>query len=112
MAKAPQKSAAQTRTDLETEVDARITELRGEIAALTQTLRDYGLQGAAEAKAKARHVADDATTEALHAIKELRAQFDTLQGDVEGKVKTHPFAWLAGAVGLGVILGLFLSHRD
>jgi ElaB/YqjD/DUF883 family membrane-anchored ribosome-binding protein len=112
MAKTPVKTVTVAREELQGDVESRIQDLRDEIAALTHQLRDLGLKGAHEAKAKAKVIADDATDEALQAIKDLRAQFETLQSDVEGKVKTHPLAWLAGAVGLGVILGLFLSHRD
>jgi ElaB/YqjD/DUF883 family membrane-anchored ribosome-binding protein len=112
MAKAPLKSVTESREQLQDDVESRIQELREEIAALTQSLRDLGAKSAEEAKTKARHIADDATTEALQAVKELRAQFGSLQSEVEGKVQSHPFAWLAGAVGLGVILGLFLTRRD
>lgn len=112
MAKAPLKSVTDTREDLQDDVESRIQELRAEIAALTESLRELGSKTATDAKAKARDIADDATTEAMQAVKELRAQFGSLQTEVEGKVQSHPFAWLAGAVGLGVILGLFLTRRD
>jgi len=112
MAKAPLQTVSDARENIQDDVESRIQELRDEIAALTHQLRDLGIKGAAEAKAKAKDIADDATDEALIAIKELRKQFGSMQSEVEGKVQTHPFAWLAGAVGLGVILGLFLSHRD
>ena len=112
MAKAPLKTVTDTREQLQDDVEARIQALRDEIAALTKSVRDLGLQSAADAKTKARDIADDATAEALQAVKELRAHVDTLQSDVEDRVKSHPFAWLAGAVGLGVILGLILTRRD
>lgn len=112
MAKTPLKSVTEAREDIQDDVESRIQELRDEIAVLTHQLRDLGAKGAAEAKAKAKVIADDATDEAMHAIKELRTQFDQMQSNVEGKVQSHPFAWLAGAVGLGVILGLFLTRRD
>ena len=112
MAKAPLQTVSDARENIQDDVESRIQELRDEIAALTHQLRDLGIKGAHEAKAKAKDIADDATDEALLAIKELRKQFGSMQSEVEGKVQTHPFAWLAGAVGLGVILGLFLSHRD
>jgi ElaB/YqjD/DUF883 family membrane-anchored ribosome-binding protein len=112
MAKTPLQTVADARETLHDDVESRLQELRDEITALTQQLRDLGLKGAHEAKAKAKDIADDATDEALAAIKELRKQFGSMQAEVEGKVQTHPFAWLLGAVGLGVILGLFLTHRD
>ena len=112
MAKTPLQTVSDARENIQDDVESRIQELRDEIAALTHQLRDLGIKGAAEAKATAKDIADDATDEALIAIKELRKQFGSMQSEVEGKVQTHPFAWLAGAVGLGVILGLFLSHRD
>jgi ElaB/YqjD/DUF883 family membrane-anchored ribosome-binding protein len=112
MAKTPLQTVADARENIQDDVETRLQELRDEITALTHQLRDLGLKGAHEAKAKAKDIADDATDEALHAIKELRKQFGSMQSEVEGKVQTHPFAWLVGAVGLGVILGLFLTHRD
>lgn len=111
MAKAPLKSATDTRV-LTDDVEARIQALRDDIAALTQSVRDLGLHSAAEAKTKAKSLADDASTEAMKAVHDLRVQLDSLQSDVEGRVKSHPFAWLAGAVGLGVILGLLFTRRD
>lgn len=112
MAKTPLQTVADARENIQDDVESRIQELRDEITALTHQLRELGLKGASEAKAKAKDIADDATDEALQAIKELRKQFGSMQSEVEGKVQTHPFAWLLGAVGLGVILGLFLTHRD
>jgi ElaB/YqjD/DUF883 family membrane-anchored ribosome-binding protein len=94
------------------DISKEIQELRADVAALVASLKDYGALGAGELKNRAQGLPDEAVADSLRNIKELRQQVEGLQDHLEKDVRAHPLAWMAGALGLGVLFGLFLSRRD
>lgn len=94
------------------EIGRELRALRADVAALAAALRAYGGIAAGEAKARAEGSAEDALAEALRAVHELRGKVDGMQARVEGDVRAHPLAWLAGAAGLGLLIGLIFGRHE
>lgn len=93
------------------EIEAELRALRADVAALAAAVKAYGGAAAEEVRARAGGSAEEALAESLRAVRELRGKVDGLQAEVEGDVRAHPLAWLLGAAGLGLLLGLMLGRR-
>jgi len=112
MAKSETKiSAPDARAEAGQDIDAEIRALRADVAALAQSLKAYAGATAEDVRARGRAATDDAAEEALKAVRELRQEVEGLQGRLEGEVRANPLAWLAGAAGLGLLLGLLFQRR-
>lgn len=93
-------------------IEQQIRQLREDVAALAKSLHGYGARMADEVKSRALDASGDAVAGSLKSVDELRREVDAIRARVEGDVRAHPLAWLVGALGIGVLLGLILSHRD
>lgn len=93
------------------EVERELQALRAEVAALAKALRAYGGAAAEEVTERAQGASQDALAEALKAVRDLREQADGVQERLEGDVRAHPLAWLAGAAVLGLLVGMLLGRR-
>lgn len=105
-------SGAAGAAELEKDLAHQISALRADFAALTETLKACGGVRAEDLKGRARDLSDEALTESLKVVQDLRRQLDGIDARIEGNVRAHPLAWLAGALGLGLLFGLLLSRRD
>lgn len=94
------------------EIEAEIAALRADVAALARSLKGYAGAAAEEVKDKGRAASEETVAETLKALRELRREVDGMQGRLEGEVHANPLAWLAGAAGLGLLLGLIFGRRD
>ncbi|MBC2836894.1 DUF883 family protein [Paragemmobacter straminiformis] len=94
------------------DIEQQIRQLREDVAALAKSLQGYGARVADGVKARAQDASGDAVAESLKAVRELRGEVEAMQARLEGDVRAHPLAWLVGALGIGVLLGLIFSHRD
>lgn len=93
------------------EIEAELRALRADVAALAAALKAYGGAAAEDVRARAEGSAEEALAESLRVVRDLRGKVDGLQAQVEGDVRANPFAWLIGAAGLGLLLGLILGRR-
>lgn len=93
------------------DITRELRALRADLAALAASLQRYGALGADEVKGRARDMADESLASSLKALREARRQVDDLQDRLQGDVRAHPLAWLVGALGLGMVLGLLAAHR-
>lgn len=98
--------------DLEKDIEREIRALRADFAALAETLKAYGGVRAEDLKGRAEDLSDEALTESLKVVQDLRRQLDGIEARIEGNVRAHPLTWIAGALGLGLLFGLLLSRRD
>lgn len=113
MAKIEEKSPADDALDRAGQEIAReLQDLRVDLASLLASLQRYGALGAEELKGRAQDLADGSVSESLKAVRDLRQQVDALQGQLQGDVRAHPLAWLVGALGLGMLIGLVFSRRN
>lgn len=103
---------AASREEIGHDIGKEIEALRADVAALAASLRRYGRLGADEVKDRAETLSDEALAESLRGLGELRARVDGLQSQVTKDVRAHPLAWLGGALGIGLVLGLIFSRRD
>jgi ElaB/YqjD/DUF883 family membrane-anchored ribosome-binding protein len=112
MAKAKENSPeAIDRETVGQDIAQELRDLRADFAALVASLQRYGALGAADLKESAQDLSDEAMAESLRKVQGLRRQVDALQSELEGDMRAHPLAWLAGALGIGMLFGLLLSHR-
>lgn len=111
MAKVAERSGGVAgREEAAQDIERELRALRADVAALAQSLREYGALAAGEMRERAQEASGGAMAEAETAIRALRGQAEGLQAQLEGNVRANPLVWLAGAVGLGLLLGL-LSGR-
>lgn len=101
-----------TRERVGQDIAKELLELRADVSALAADLQRYGALSTDELKIRAQGVTDEALADAQRHIHALRQKVDTLQSRVEVDVRAHPLAWLAGALGLGLLVGLIFSRRD
>ena len=94
------------------DISAELQALREDVAALAASLHRAGASGVAGLKRRSEDLAEDSLDEALRNLRDLRQQVHAMQGKLEGEMHAHPLAWLAGALGLGLLAGLLLSRRD
>ncbi len=106
------KGEAPTRESVGQELAKEVLQLRADVAALAASLERYGSLAADDLKTRAQEVTDPALAEALRHVQELRQKVDSLQTRLEVDMRAHPLAWLAGALGLGLLFGLIFSRRD
>lgn len=112
MAKSRESSPeALDRESVGEDIAQELQDLRADVAALVASLQRYGALGAAELKERAEGLSDEAMAESLRSVRDLRRQVDALEAQMEGNVRAHPLAWLAGALGIGMLFGLLVSHR-
>lgn len=112
MVKAKENSPeAPDRENVGQDIAQELQDLRADVAALVASLQRYGALGAAELKDRAQGFSDEAMAESLRTVRDLRRQVDALQSQLEGDVRAHPLAWLAGALGIGLLFGLLISRR-
>ena len=112
MAKAKENSPeAPDRESVGQDIAQELQDLRADVAALVASLQRYGGLGAADLKGRVQDLSDDAMAESLRTVRDLRRQVDALQSQLEGDVRSHPLAWLAGALGIGMLFGLLVSRR-
>ncbi len=93
------------------DIAQELQDLRADVAALVASLQRYGALGAEDLKGRVQDLSDEAMAESLRTVRDLRRQVDALQSQLEGDVRAHPFAWLAGALGIGLMFGLLVSRR-
>ncbi len=112
MAKAGESSPeAPDRERVGQDIAQELQDLRADVAALVASLQRYGALGAADLKGRVQDLSDDAMAESLRTVRDLRRQVDALQWQLGGDVRAHPLAWLAGALGIGLLLGLLVSRQ-
>ena len=92
-------------------IEKELQDLRADVAALVASLQQYGALGAEELKGRAKGISEDAIAESLNTIRMMQRQVDLLRSQLEGDLRAHPLAWLAGALGIGLLFGLLVSHR-
>jgi len=113
MAKSEERPREETDRDrVGEDIAKQLHDLRADLAALVASLQQYGALGAEELRGRAQDLTDDAMAESLKTVKELRRQVDSIQSRLEGDVRAHPLAWMAGALGFGMLFGLLLSRRN
>jgi len=113
MAKAASKvTEATARETAGREIEEEIRALRADVAALARSVASYAGGAAEEIKEKGRAASEETVAEALKAVRELRMEVAGMQGELEGKVRANPLAWLAGAAGLGLLLGVLFGRRE
>lgn len=108
MARVDERTA---REAAEVEIGKELQALRADMAALVQTVREYGVLAAADLRGRGEGAAADALAEAERAMRDVRGRVDAAQVRLEGDVRANPLAWLAGAVGLGLLVGLLFGRR-
>lgn len=87
-------------------------QLRADVTSLAESLQRYGALQAEDLATRAKAVTGEAPDEALRTIQEIRQRMDALQKGLEGDVRAHPLASLAGVLCLGVLVGLLFSRRN
>ncbi|MCC5971309.1 MAG: hypothetical protein JJU15_15300 [Pararhodobacter sp.] len=85
------------------EIEARITRIREDIAALGGMMQAYGRAQLSGAQAQAESLPDEA-------LAELQRQLAALEADLKTKVRDHPLQSLGLAAMAGLVLGLFLRR--
>lgn len=89
-----------------------LTEIRGDVATLSDSVADYGGAAIRDARGRAEHVSDDLVEEARDAFKKLKKKAAKLERRLKKTAPEHTMAWAIGAFGLGVAMTLILSRGD
>ncbi|WP_431299864.1 hypothetical protein [Tabrizicola sp. BL-A-41-H6] len=87
-------------------------QLRADVTSLSASLQRFGTLQAEELATRAKGVTGEALDESLRSIREMRQKLDGLQQRLEGDVRAHPLASMAGVLCLGVIVGLLFARRN
>jgi ElaB/YqjD/DUF883 family membrane-anchored ribosome-binding protein len=103
---------APTREGVGQDIAKELLELRADVSALAASLQRYGALSADDLKSRAQGVTDETLAETLRHVHDLRQMVDTLQSRVEVDLRARPLVWLAGALGLGLLVGLIVSRRE
>jgi len=108
----PKAKSARGRETVSEDIEREFAALRADVAALVRLVREYGEVRAGETREKVGRLSEDAVAESLRAAKELRAQLDSIERQIEGNLRQHPISWLVGAMGLGLLFGMLFARRD
>lgn len=100
-----------SKEDLAHDIGKELQELRANVAALVASLEKYGSLGVEDLKGRAQGLSDEAIAEAARSIRDLHQKVEALHAQMERELRAHPLAWLVGALGLGLLVGLMFSHR-
>jgi ElaB/YqjD/DUF883 family membrane-anchored ribosome-binding protein len=92
------------------DIEAGLEQVKNDIAALTDTLAQYGkgkINGIQSAASNKSEIALKSSEETLN---ELRAQVEQLSGKVETQIKEKPLQSIAIAAGIGALFALIAKR--
>ena len=93
------------------ELQEQLAALRGDVEALTETLRAMAGHTVETARAQATDTADAALSEVQRQARQVADTASGYRQEAEAAVKAHPAAALALASGAGFLAGLLLARR-
>lgn len=99
-----------TRTGSQADIEKQLQQLREDIAALARSVATAGSHKADDLKGKARRVSNEAIDASAQAVDAARAQFMSMEKDLERQIRTKPLQSVAIAAGIGFLFAL-LSRR-
>lgn len=99
-----------TRTGSEGDIEKQLQQLREDLAALARSVAAAGSNKADDLKHKAKRASNDAMDASAQALDSARAQFQSIERDVERQIRTKPLQSVAIAAGIGFLFAL-LSRR-
>ena len=111
----PKSEVHQAAETLSADLERQVAEIRADLAALTKTLGRYGKSRADDLSGQASDMTKEAVDEAMKVLRGLKQRLGAAEMDVERSLRDHPANWLGGVMGvlgLGILLGLLLRHRD
>ena len=88
------------------DIEASLAQVKDDIAALTDTLAQYGrgkVNGIQSSAARKSEIALKSSEESLN---ELRAQVEQLSGKIENQIKEKPLQSIAIAAGIGALFAM------
>lgn len=108
-------AARKPETGTDENANSELAELRAATQRFARRLKAYGLLRTNEDGADAEEDSDALIREGRRLTHELRVRLGELEAKVENSVRQHPVGWMGGilgAIGLGVLVGMLLRHRD
>ncbi|KQZ49944.1 hypothetical protein ASD54_13615 [Rhizobium sp. Root149] len=99
-----------TRTGSEGDIEKQLQQLREDLAALARSVAAAGSNKADDLKYKARRASNEAMDASAQALDSARAQFQSIEKDIERQIRTKPLQSVAIAAGIGFLFAL-LSRR-
>ena len=97
--------ATKATEDTSDELRAELNALRSDLAALVDTVKEMGREGADSALHAAKDAVDDAKKRLKMTAAEARERGEAAAADVEALVTRHPIGAIFAALGIGFILG-------
>ncbi len=88
------------------DVEAQISQLREDIAALARTVAALGNDKASEVRGKARRAATDAADASKQMVEAAQKQALSWERDMEQQIRSKPLQSVAVAAGVGFIFAL------
>jgi ElaB/YqjD/DUF883 family membrane-anchored ribosome-binding protein len=88
------------------DVEAQISQLREDIAALARSVAALGNEKAGEVRGKARRAATDAADASLQMVEDAKQQALSWERDLEQQIRTKPLQSVGIAAGVGFLFAL------
>ncbi|MBL0370646.1 DUF883 family protein [Rhizobium sp. KVB221] len=111
VSKAPQEALKSNGSQASTaEIEERIEELRGEVAALTKALADFGVAKADDYRAGLDRLAADVKQASAQAFQSAKDEAVSLEQSLETQIRSRPLHAVGIAVGIGFLAAL-LTRR-
>jgi len=93
------------------DIAAQLETVKADLAALSQTMADYGRGKGAEARAHVNERANDLSDAARLKGEQARAEIDRMTAQTGDMVRSNPGAALGVAAGVGFLVGFLSSRR-
>lgn len=90
---------------------AELERLQGDIADIKRTLAGFAEASGAEARGAASRLGGVASEKIDEFAERARSESETIVGELEAYARKNPYQVLAGALGIGVIIGLLMRRR-
>jgi ElaB/YqjD/DUF883 family membrane-anchored ribosome-binding protein len=88
------------------DVEAQISQLREDIAALARSVSALGNEKANEVRGKAKRAASDAADASLQMVEDAKQQALSWERDLERHIRTKPLQSIGIAAGIGFLFAL------
>ena len=101
-----QEAATEVAREASGNVSADLEALRADLKHLRQTVADLAKHAGSEATRTAKDMAHDLADKGVHAASAARDQARTAVGELESMARRNPLGALAGALFIGVLIGM------
>ncbi|MAW88528.1 MAG: hypothetical protein CMJ42_18570 [Phyllobacteriaceae bacterium] len=92
------------------DIEAQISQLKGDISNLARTIGDFGADKAGEARSNAAARADDAVLASREVLANARSELDRLEAVLRNEVRRKPIQTIGIAAGIGFLAALLMRR--